>query len=148
MYDLLLSIHNLMRWLFLAAAIYAIFRAIQGVSNQSPFGKQDKTAGTLLLSVAHSQLLVGLVLWFLSPNIQRAMADMAVAMKDSVARLQLIEHPLVMILAVVLIQVGKIKSKKAYADLDKHKRSLIYYGLGLVLVLSRIPWGNAPLFRF
>lgn len=51
-----------------------------------------------------------------------------------------------MILTVVLIQIGRIKAKKAYADLDKHKRSLIYFGIGLILVLSRIPW-NAVFFR-
>lgn len=148
MYEILLTIHNLARWLFLAAALYAMIRALQGVRNQSPFGKSDKTAGAVLLSIAHSQLLIGLVLWFISPKVQDAIAMIGASMKDSDKRLQILEHPLTMILAVVLIQIGRIKSKKAYADSDKHKRSLMYYGLGLVMVLSRIPWGNTPLFRF
>jgi hypothetical protein len=58
-----------------------------------------------------------------------------------------IEHPITNILAVVLIQLGRIKSKKAYEDAVKHNRSLFYYGIGLLLILSRIPWGTSPLFR-
>jgi hypothetical protein len=53
-----------------------------------------------------------------------------------------------MIIGVVLIQVGRIRTRKAYADVDKYKRSLIFYGIGLLLILSRIPWGNSPLYRF
>jgi hypothetical protein len=68
-------------------------------------------------------------------------------MKDPAMRKILVEHPLTMIIAVLVIQMGRIKVKKAYSDADKHKRSLIYFGLGLVLVLSMIPW-NAPMFRF
>ncbi|MDZ4668725.1 MAG: hypothetical protein SGJ00_12720 [bacterium] len=147
MYDLLLSIHNLLRWAFLAAALYAIFKAARGLSGGTPFAKPDNLAGTLLLSAAHSQLLIGLILLFVSPNIQHAMANMAVAMKDSAIRAMLIEHPLMMIISVALIQIGRIRVKKAYSDADKHKRSLIFFGIALVLVLSRIPWG-APMFRF
>jgi hypothetical protein len=62
-------------------------------------------------------------------------------------RLQLVEHPLTMIIGVAIIQTGKIKVRKAYEDTVKHKRSLIFYSIGLILILSRIPWGNAPLLR-
>lgn len=147
MYDLLLSIHNLVRWFFLAAALYAIFKAVMGVSGGSTYTKSDKTAGALLVAAAHTMLLLGIILWFVSPNVQAALSNMGASMKDKAVRFVLIEHPLTMIIAVALIQIGRIRSKKAYADLDKHKRSLIFYALGLVLVLSRIPW-NVPLIRF
>jgi len=64
-----------------------------------------------------------------------------------VLRALVVEHPLTNIIAVVLIQIGRIKSKKAYEDSSKHTRSLIYYGLGLLLILSRIPWGTSPMFK-
>ncbi|MCG9878978.1 MAG: hypothetical protein MH472_00120 [Bacteroidia bacterium] len=83
----------------------------------------------------------------MSPNVQAAAQNMGAAMKDKALRFILIEHPLTMIIAVALIQIGRIRSKKAYADLDKHKRSLTFYGIALVLVLSRIPW-NVPFIRF
>jgi hypothetical protein len=147
MYDLLLSVHNLMRWAFLAAALYAIYKAVVGVSGGSPFTKSDNTAGAILLGTSHSQLLLGIILLFMSPVVQHAMADMGASMKDPAMRKILVEHPLTMIIAVVLIQVGRIRVKKAYADSDKHKRSLIFFALGLLLVLSMIPW-SAPMFRF
>ena len=140
MYDLLLTIHNLVRWFFLAAALYALFKAVKGVSGNAVYSKSDMTAGALLVAAAHTMLLLGIILWFISPNVQAALAQMAVSMKDKAARFILIEHPLTMIIAVALIQIGRIRSKKAYADIDKHKRSLIFYGIALVLVLSRIPW--------
>ncbi|MFY8190250.1 MAG: hypothetical protein ACOVK9_04730, partial [Bacteroidia bacterium] len=98
-------------------------------------------------AAAHSMLLLGIILWFISPNVQVALSNVGAAMKDKALRFTLLEHPLTMIIAVALIQIGRIRSKKAYADLDKHKRSLIFYGIALVLVLSRIPW-NVPIFRF
>ena len=144
MYDLLLTIHNLVRWFFLAAALYAIFKAVKGVSGNAVYTKSDVTAGALLLAAAHTMLLLGLILWFISPNVQAALSNAGASMKDKAARFVLIEYPLTMIIGVALIQIGRIRSKKAYADLDKHKRSLIFYGIALVLILSRIPW-NAGL---
>ncbi|MBC7381942.1 MAG: hypothetical protein H7296_02985 [Bacteroidia bacterium] len=148
MYETLLTIHNFLRWLFLAAAVYAIFRALQGTRNQTPFGKEDKTAGAIFLGTAHSQLLIGLFLWVLSPVVQQALNDVSASMHNKTLRFQMLEHPLVMIIAITIIQIGRIKSKKAYADLDKHKRCLVYYSIGLILVLSRIPWSTSEAFRF
>ncbi|OYU96852.1 MAG: hypothetical protein CFE21_00770 [Bacteroidetes bacterium B1(2017)] len=148
MYQFILPVHNFVRWFFLAAALYAIYRAFKGKTSGTPYSKDDKTAATLLLASAHSQLLLGLILWFYSPTVQLALANVGLAMKDKASRLILLEHPLLMIIAVAIIQIGKIKVKKAYADSDKHQRSLVYYGIGLILVLSRIPWSSTPLFRF
>lgn len=147
-YTILLSIHSWLRWAFLIAALYAIFRSINGKFNHKPFGKDDNTAATILLALTHTMLLLGLILWFVSPNVQNALSQgTAVFMKDKVLRAMVMEHPLINIIAVVLIQLGRIKSKKAYEDSSKHTRSLIYYGLGLILILSRIPWSTSPLLR-
>ncbi len=147
-YATLLLIHNWLRWAFLLAALYAIVRSLNGKINQKPFGKADNTAATILIALTHTMLLLGLILWFISPNVQNALAQgTSVFMKDKAMRAMVIEHPIINILAVVLIQLGRIKSKKAYEDTTKHTRSLIYYGLGLLLILSRIPWGTSPMLR-
>ncbi len=83
MYLTLLFIHNFVRWLFLAAALYVVFRSFHGVRNNYPFWKSDNTAGTIFLSIAHSQLLIGLVLWFISPEVQNAIANIGASMKNS-----------------------------------------------------------------
>jgi len=65
---------------------------------------------------------------------------MGEVMKDSTLRLYLVEHPLMMILAVVFITVGYSKHKKKLTSQPKFKMLAIFYTLALVFVLSRIPW--------
>ncbi len=149
-YSTLLLIHSWLRWAFLLAALYAIIRSLNGKINNKPFGKEENTAAKVLVALTHTMLLLGLVLWFISPNVQQALSQGAsIFMKDKVMRALVMEmeHPLINIIAVVLIQLGRIKSKKAYEDSSKHMRSLVYYGIGLLLILSRIPWGTTPMFR-
>lgn len=147
-YNYLLMVHSWLRWAFLIAALFAIIRSLNGKFGNKPFGKEDNTAATILIALTHTMLLLGIILWFVSPNVQNALAQGAgVFMKDKYMRLIVLEHPLTNIIAVALIQIGRIKSKKAYEDAVKHSRSLMYYGLGLLLILSRIPWGSSPLFR-
>ena len=148
MYHTLLLLHNALRWVFLLLAVYTIFKALMGVINKTPFGPEDNKAAKFFIMVCPTQLLLRIILYFTSPVIQSYMdLGMGVAMKDKLMRLQLVEHPLTMIFGIVIIQAGKIKVRKAYEDAVKHKRSLVFYSIGLILILSRIPWGNAPLFR-
>lgn len=147
MYSILILLHSWVRWAFLLMAIIAIYRAITGLMKKSPYTVADNKTSTIFLSIAHTQLLIGIILWFISENIQQALSGgMASIMADSTKRLMVVEHPITMILGIALIQIGKIKVRKAYADQSRHMRSLIYYGFGLILVLSRIPW-HAPLFK-
>jgi NADH:ubiquinone oxidoreductase subunit 2 (subunit N) len=81
-------------------------------------------------------LLVGLVLYFLSPLGSAVFGQM----KNEAYRLTSLEHPLVNIIAIVLITMGWSKHKNATASEGKFKSIAIFYGLGLVLILSRIPW--------
>jgi hypothetical protein len=148
MYNLLLIAHNGLRWLFLAAALYAIFRSVKGLMGNGDYTPADNKAASFVIIFAHTQLLSGLILWFVSPTVQTAITDMGAAMKDKLLRLALLEHPLTNIISIVIIQIGRIQSKKAYENAVKHKRILMFYGIGLILILSRIPWANSPLFRY
>ena len=76
---------------------------------------------------------------------------MGSAMKDPLTRFFTVEHTLMMILAWILVHVGRTSVKRA-ADNDKHKQMLISFGLALVLILAAIPWPfraeiARPLFR-
>ena len=63
-------------------------------------------------------------------------------MKDSVSRLYLVEHPLINIIAVVLITIGYSKHKKKLTSQSKLKMIAIFYTIALALFLSRIPWSS------
>ncbi len=148
MYNNLLHIHSWLRWAFLLAALYPIVRSFYGMMYGKQFTKQDNTAATILLALAHTMLLLGIILFFLSPTIQGALEQgMSAIMKDPTLRPLVIEHPACMIISVALIQIGRIKSKSAYEDRVKHRRTYMYYGIALIIILSMIPWESAPLMR-
>jgi hypothetical protein len=89
--------------------------------------------------------LIGLVLYlFLSPFGLDAIngLGMSAVMKNPEYRQIAVEHVTTNIIAIILITIGYSKNKKAINAAAKHKNALIFYGLGLVLLLSRIPWSK------
>ena len=50
------------------------------------------------------------------------------------------EHASMMILAWILVHVGRVAVKKAGSDAAKHKKMLLFFGLAFVLILASIPW--------
>ena len=94
------------------------------------------------LIVSHIQLLIGLAWYFISPWFDLLTSDAGAVMKDKAVRLLAVEHPITMILAIVFITIGWSKHKKKTEDAAKFKSFVIFYGIGLVLILSRIPWNN------
>ncbi|WP_025125240.1 hypothetical protein [Myroides odoratimimus] len=116
-------------------AIVAV-NAFMGLSGNKEFKDKDRKLGLFGLIFTHIQLLLGLVLYFVSPMVQ----GFGVAMKDSTLRLYALEHPLINIIAIVLITIGWSKHKKATDSKSRFKKFAIFYTLGLVLILSRLPW--------
>ena len=152
MYQTLLILHSWSRWLVLVSGLIAIYRAYVGYSGRRPFTRADNGIGASFSGFMWLQVIIGLGLYFgLSPYGLNAMKQ-AGAMKDPTTRFFGMEHVVVMILAAVLAQVGRIAIKKAGNDTLKHKKALTYFGITLLLVLLMIPWGiwnpARPLFRF
>lgn len=140
MYTGLLHLHSALRYVVLALLIITIAKAFIGW-----FGKKDYTTGDNKLSLftfisAHTQLLIGLILYGISPVVKSGMADMAAAMKDPIMRFWTVEHALSMVVAIIIITLGRIMSKKGTTDAAKHRRIAIYYLLALILIFSAIPW--------
>jgi NADH:ubiquinone oxidoreductase subunit 2 (subunit N) len=108
-------------------------------SGSKAFTATHKRLALIGLILAHLQLVVGLLLYFLGPK-GFAYTKLEGFMQNSVQRLYAVEHISIMILAIVLITVGYSTAKRAADDQSKFKKLSLFYGLGLVLVLSRIPW--------
>jgi hypothetical protein len=141
MYSIVSTVHIVLFVLVLILGINVIARALRGRSTNALFTDADRKAGLFFMISLHTQLLIGLALYFfLSPITQLAFADFGAAMKDSGTRLIAVEHISVNIIAVVLATVNNAKNKKAIADAAKHKNALIFTIAALVLILSRIPW--------
>ncbi len=146
MYTGLLHTHNLFRWLALIAIVVALIFAFQGWFAKKDWTKKDNLAGLLLTIFVDIQLVIGLILYFfVSPFTKSAFADFGAAMKNSVLRFYAVEHILIMIIALVLIHIGRVKSKKATLSVNRHKAAAIWYGIAFILILVGIPWDRALL---
>ncbi|MCK5816122.1 MAG: hypothetical protein KAH07_09280 [Flavobacteriaceae bacterium] len=134
-------IHSYWAYLVLAVLILAVINTITGVTSKREFKDKDLRLSLFTLIFVHIQLLIGLGVYF-SSNAYKVLKTLGIKNIDAQTRLLAVEHPFVMILAVVLITMGWSKHKKKESDTAKFKTIAIFYGLALVLVLSRIPWSN------
>lgn len=142
MYPGLQHMHSYVAYLALIVLIIAAVNALMKYSSKAEFKDSDKKLSLFGLIFTHIQLLVGLILYFVSPKVKVFTMSMGEIMKDSNLRLYAIEHPFINIVAVILITIGFSKHKKATTSTGKFKSIAILYTIGLLLILSRIPWSN------
>ena len=142
-YQWVLQLHSYLAYVALAVLFLAVANAIIGlVSNKMFLPQKDFRLSLFALILCHLQLLVGLVLFFVSPSGLNAIQSLGMGGMNSAARLLAVEHPFINIIALVLITIGWSRHKKFMEGDKKFKSIAIFYGLGLVLILSRIPWAQ------
>lgn len=147
MQTVLITLHNISRWLVLVFGIWAAVRAFSGWRGNKEWTKTDNRAGMLFTMLLDLQLLIGLVLYFTSPFMAPILKNFGAAMGNSGARFFAVEHFGGMLLAIIVAHVGRSLSKKAAADKAKHKRAAVAFTVALVLILAAIPWSR-PLLQF
>jgi len=139
LYSFLLHLHSILRWVILLLLLVAIFNSL--VAGNRPFIRSDARTGSILTGFADLTLLVGLVLWYFGPHGYTFFkSDASAAMKDTYDRFFALEHPIGMLIAIILLHIGKAQGKKAIGDKAKHRRTLVFYLLALLIILSMIPW--------
>ncbi len=136
MYEFIQKAHSGWAYLVLAILIIAVINAIIGLSSKKEFTGKDRKLALFALIFTHIQLVFGLVLYFVSPLGKAVLGEM----KNADLRLTSLEHPLINIIAIILITIGWSKHKKLTTSNAKFKTFAIFYTLGLALILSRIPW--------
>lgn len=137
MYEILLKLHSWWAWLAMIVLFASILNALMGYGANRDFETKDIRISLFGLIFTHIQLILGLLLYFVSPKGIAVLGEM----KNELIRLTSLEHPLVNIIAIVLITIGWSQHKKAHMD-DKFKKILIFYSLGFILLMSRIPWDS------
>jgi len=143
MYETVLFIHSYWAYLVLLLLIVASVNSLVGYFSNKEYGAMNFRIALFTLIVSHIQILIGLVLFFTAPYL-RAFSEVGMGgvMKDSTLRLYIVEHPLIMIIAVALITIGYSKHKNKLTSKPKFKLLAIFYTIALILMLSRIPWNN------
>jgi hypothetical protein len=143
MYTVVLALHNLFRWLVLALGIWALLRAYLGWARSAAWSSIDRRAGLLFTIAFDIQFLLGLLLYFAFSALSRAaLADFSGAMASAGLRFFALDHPLMMLVAVILAHIGSVLSRKAPEDRARHRRAAIFYTLSLAAVLLAVPWSR------
>jgi len=133
MYSALSHAHSGLRWVVLFLLVFAIFNAF---TRKTVYEKKDKMIYLFSMVFLHIQLLIGLALYFISDKVSFASGWM----KEPLYRFYGMEHFLGMVIAIVLVTIGRKKAEKASEPVKKHKIIRAYYVIGLIIVLASIPW--------
>jgi len=143
MYTGFLHLHDTLRWLVLLSLVITLIKYTVGWLGSQRWQKTDNLLGIVFTSLMDLQLLTGLVLYFfLSPITKLAMSDFGAAMKNADLRFYAVEHFAMMLIAVVLVHIGRAKSKKAKTDSAKFKTATIFFLIALVVISAAIPWNR------
>ena len=134
MHPLINTLHSYNRYLILAALVYVLFRSWSGWMGKKSFDKSDNTASLVLLILAHTQLLLGLIQYFATS----AYTTGGMPISDPWVRYFKMEHISAMILAIVLIQLGRTFAKKATTDEGKHKKLAIYTTIATLIIVGTL----------
>lgn len=138
LHNILVHIHSIGRWILLLLLLIAIFSSFSAGGRL--FTKSDNKRGLMLTITADIMLIIGLILWYMGPFRMLKNIGMSELMGNNVSRFFAVEHGLGMIIAIILIHIGKAQGKKRIADTVKHKRTAVYYLIALIIILISIPW--------
>lgn len=145
MYNFLLPLHSLMRWLVLASLVYAIYISIMGYTKRWHFMKSHNSVRHWTATIAHLQLILGILLYTKSIIVKAFFSGLV----DSSNRLESvffgIIHISFMITAIILITIGSAKAKRKTESTEKFKTMLVWYAIALLIILLAIPWPFSPL---
>ncbi len=134
MYTGLFHTHSTLRYFVLIGLLIVIIKSLIGWMNQKPYDKVDNRLSLFLLITTHTQVLVGLILYFVSPHVKFGPETMS----DKMTRYWTVEHITGMLVAVVLITLARSTSKRMAEDTAKHKRMFIFNFVALVVIVAVI----------
>ncbi|GAB2582065.1 cytochrome B [Spirosoma areae] len=134
MYPGLVHAHSGLRWIALILLVAAVIVAIGRWQGRNSFTDGNRKLYLFTLISVHTQLVIGLLLLFISPKVNFSM------LSEKLYRFYSVEHTAGMLIAIILITIGYSRAKRAADSTTKHRFVSIFYGLGLLLIVVSIPW--------
>ena len=138
--EFIIKIHSFLRWALLLLMLVSIVKAAMSTSGKNPYTSSDRKRTLFTMIAAHLQLVIGIILYLQSSAVQAGLSNMGAAMKTASLRYWTVEHISMMIIAIVFITIGNIRSKKMDTDAGKYKQVLIWFGLALLVIIAAMPW--------
>ena len=141
-YDVIKTVHSYWAFLVIIILTLIVINSIIAKFSGRAFNTKDLRLSLFGLIFSHIQLLIGLILYFTSPWFNQFYQIGMDLLKNAESRLYLIEHPLINIIAIIFITLGWSLHRRQLDSSKKFLRIGIFYGLGLIFLLSRIPWDS------
>lgn len=135
-----LLIHSSLRWVILLTLLIHLYCIYTGYFRNKPFTKFNRIFSHVTVGFIHLQFVIGLYVYYTSEKINIFLADVKGSMAISELRFFAVEHSLIMLIAIIIITIGSFKSKRIEDERKKYKTQIIYFTIGLVLILAAIPW--------
>lgn len=145
MYSTLLVFHSLIRWLVLAILVYSIYRAFVGYLNDKPFSKTDNAFRHWTATIAHIQLMIGIILYTQSPTVKYFWRKTETDLQNLDLTFYGIIHIFLMLTAIVLLTIGSALAKRQPTDKEKFKTMLVWFSIALIIIFIAVPWTFSPL---
>jgi hypothetical protein len=143
MYPIVLAAHNAIRWLVIAAGAWAVLVTWRGWLRRASWTARETRATRLFVGALDLQLVVGVVLYaVLSPLTRSAFRDMGAAMRDAPVRYFVVEHLVIMLLAIAAAHVGAARVQRAASDAARYQHSALWFGVALAAVVGFVPWAR------
>jgi hypothetical protein len=135
----LLVIHNLLRWLIVLFGFWAVLNAVGGLASKRLYTPSAAKSNFFFMLSMDIQFLVGLGLYFVGEWFER-LKHLGENMHDPYNRFFTMEHEVMMIVALILVHMGRALVKKAATPKAKYLRSFLFFGIALLLILIATPW--------
>ncbi|MDZ4822217.1 MAG: hypothetical protein SH856_02035 [Flavobacteriales bacterium] len=138
MFTVLNDIHSALRWIIVLLIIIVLFKSLTGMYNKA-YNQNDRRFALFAMVGLHLQLIIGLILYFISPAVNAALADTDL-MKNATSRFWGVEHIAGMLIGITVITMGYMRAKNRGSDWARHRTIFFHYLIGFILILATIPW--------
>ena len=144
MHSTLLLVHSWSRWLVLGFLLYAIYRASIGYFKNVLFTKADDSVRHWTATVAHIQLMLGIIVFTNSPVAKGYWVSGRALLQDFDTTFFGLIHSIMMLTSVVILTIGSALAKRTTADRDKFRIMFLWFSVALLIIFIAIPWPFSP----
>lgn len=145
MYSTILPLHSLVRWFLLAFLVYSIYRAFVGYTKNKTFSKTDNAFRHWTATVAHIQLMIGIILYTQSPVVKYFWTDTKLASHNLDITFYGLIHIFLMLTSIGVLTIGSALAKRKRTGKEKFKTMIIWFSIALIIIFIAIPWPFSPL---
>lgn len=145
MFQTLIFFHSIFRWLILLALLLAIYTGYKGYRHNMVFSKKANAIRHWAATIAHIQLMMGMILYTQSPTIKYFWKNFQQASQNKDALFFAMIHIGLMLAAIVVVTIGSASAKRKNSDREKFKTMMVWFSIALLIILVAIPWPFSPL---